>query len=60
MKFLLKTVSFVALTTLIIPPFIYFTGDLSKDAMKTLMLMGTLAWFITAPFWMGLQKEQKS
>jgi hypothetical protein len=55
MKKLLMMVSAVALVLVIGPPLLYLAGGagLAKGTMNTLMLVGTILWFVSAPFWMG-------
>ena len=52
MKHLFKIVSFVGLGLTVIPAFLVYGGTLPWDAHATLMLVGTLLWFGTAPLWM--------
>jgi hypothetical protein len=59
MQLILKVLSFIALATLLAAPVLYFAGSISKAPMQTTMLIATLLWFATAPFWMG-RKPQKS
>lgn len=53
MKSLLKTVSYISLGVTIIPSFLVFAGKISLDQGKWIMLLGTIIWFITAPFWIN-------
>lgn len=53
MKFILKLLSFAALGLVIVPPVLYLSGAIAKPAMSTVMLVGSLLWFATVPFWMG-------
>ncbi|WP_083923302.1 hypothetical protein [Echinicola pacifica] len=50
---ILKIISFIALGFTIVPSFLVFSGDISPDLCKTLMLIGTISWFVTAPRWMN-------
>ena len=52
MKPLLKAVSFVGLALTVVPAFLVFAGLVTWHRYATLMLVGTLLWFISAPFWM--------
>jgi hypothetical protein len=45
-------VSFIGLMMTIVPSFLVFSQRMSLDQNKNLMAVGTLLWFITAPFWM--------
>lgn len=53
MKMALKWISLAALVAVILPPFLYLSGSVTKDLMVNIMLVGTVGWFATAPFWMG-------
>jgi hypothetical protein len=55
MKSLLPAISLLGLALVIAPPLVYLIGGsdvLTKSTMTTLMLIGTIAWFVTAPLWM--------
>jgi hypothetical protein len=53
MRSVLRLVSGVALAGTIVPPVLYFAGTLELDQVKLWMLAATVAWFGTAPFWLG-------
>lgn len=53
MRSLLKATSLVGLIATIVPSILVFTGNINLDTNKILMLVGTLLWFISAPFWMN-------
>lgn len=57
MKILLKLISFLGLALTILPPILHFTGVMELSMHKTLMFVGTIAWFATAPFWMNTSDE---
>jgi len=57
MKTLLKILSFLALLIVIVPPAAYLAGKVEKPMMGILMLVGTIVWFLTVPFWMGGKKD---
>ncbi len=48
-----KIVSLVALSAVIIPCLLYFTGAIGLDAVKWAALAGTIGWFIATPMWMS-------
>ena len=52
MKAALKLASLVGLGLTVVPAFLVFAGALSWQMHATLMALGTLLWFVTAPFWM--------
>lgn len=53
MKSILKIFSAIGLILTVIPSFMVFSGAISLDINKWLMLLGTILWFSTAPFWMN-------
>ena len=57
MQSILKIISFIGLALTVVPSFLVFSGAIELNFHKTLMLIGTLLWFVTAPFWMNKQKE---
>ncbi len=52
MKNLLKIGSALGLGLTVIPSVLVFSGTLSWDTHATLMAIGALLWFATAPFWL--------
>lgn len=56
MKRMLQLVSIVGLGLTVVPAVLVFVGMLTWDQHAWLMLLGVVAWFGTAPFWM-LKKE---
>jgi len=58
MNNLLKILSFVGLALTVGPAFLVFAGTITWPTHATLMLLGTLLWFGTAPFWMHKQQAE--
>ena len=52
MTHIFKIISFTGLALTVVPAFFVFTGAITWDLHAILMLVGTLLWFGTAPFWM--------
>ena len=52
MKLFLKLVSGVGLVLTVGPAFLVFAGVMTWHQYATWMLVGTLLWFLSAPFWM--------
>ena len=52
---MLKLISFVALAAAIVPCLLFFAGMVNHDIVKTIALLGTVAWFVTTPLWMSRQ-----
>ncbi|UXX81041.1 hypothetical protein N7E81_08005 [Reichenbachiella carrageenanivorans] len=57
MKLVIKSLSFLGLAFTAIPSFFVLAGSLSIEMYKTLMLVGTGMWLLTAPFWIFNKKE---
>jgi hypothetical protein len=53
MKTILKIVSVAGLILTVVPSFMVFSESITLDMNKWLMLLGTILWFGTAPFWMN-------
>lgn len=53
MRKLIPIISFAGLALVIGPALLYVVGGIDKPTMKTVMLAGTVLWFVTVPFWMG-------
>jgi hypothetical protein len=47
-----RLISLLALVATIAPPLLFFTGQLTLEAMKTWMLVATVVWFAATPLWM--------
>ncbi len=52
MKRLAQFVSLVGLALTGVPAFLVFNGSMPFEQHATLMLIGTVLWFASAPFWM--------
>lgn len=59
MKSLIKIISFIALAVTLVPSFLVFKGIISPELSKTLMLIGTIVWFVSASFWMNSSDEKE-
>lgn len=53
MRSLIKLVSYIGLGLTLIPSLLVFAGSISIELSKTLMLIGTIIWFISTPIWMN-------
>jgi len=58
MTLVFKLLSVLALLLTLVPALLVFAGTLQLNQHYTLMLIGALLWFLSAPFWM-LKKKQK-
>ena len=57
MKTLLKLASLAGLLLTVGPAFLVFAGRIPWSTHATLMLVGTLLWFLSAPFWMKKEAD---
>lgn len=55
-----KPLSAIGLALIIITPVLFFTGTLDSKQMNALLLAGTLAWFISAPFWVKSDTDREA
>ena len=52
MRLILQSISFVGLGLTVVPAFLVFSDVILWETHTVLMLVGTLLWFATSPFWM--------
>lgn len=52
MRLAARLVSLAALAGTIVPPVLFFTGQMDLDAMKWWMVIAAVAWFVATPIWM--------
>jgi len=52
MKQILVAISILSLAVLILTTILYFNGQIEFSTNKSWILIGTIGWFATAPFWM--------
>ncbi len=58
MKTLLQLVSWSALLFgILAPPLLFLAGRQSEPWLRGAMLLGTVAWFATAPIWMSRDRS---
>ncbi|MCC5931763.1 MAG: hypothetical protein JJU28_21130 [Cyclobacteriaceae bacterium] len=59
MKVILQLISFAGLVLTIIPALLTFSGIIGMDTNKSLMLVGMILWFASAPLWMHKKREDQ-
>lgn len=59
MKSVLKIASVIGLLLSIVPPVLFFLGNMDLDTMKLWMGIGMLAWMVTAPFWINKKEDRR-
>ena len=57
MKLIAKIVALTSLLSLTLPSVFYLAGRMSLDKVKWLMILATIAWFISASYWMWPRAE---
>ncbi|MDB4766484.1 hypothetical protein OAG71_02220 [bacterium] len=55
-----KIASLIALVVTVAPSVLYFFGLLDAEPVKWISLLGTIAWFVTTPMWMGKEVGEKN
>lgn len=58
-KVILIIISMIGLGLTVIPSFFVFAKVISLSTHKQLMFVGTVLWFVTAPFWIGKKTKNK-
>ncbi|UCE08769.1 MAG: hypothetical protein JSW07_11100 [bacterium] len=59
MKLVSKIISYAGLVLTLIPSFLVLTNGIEFNTHKHLMLLGTVLWFGTRPFWMSKSTQEK-
>lgn len=54
----LPVISIAALAGIFVAASASLTGDIDRSTANASMLACTIAWFATAPFWIGREKQQ--
>jgi len=57
MKKLLMVASYIGLGLTLIPSFLVFSGSITLESNKALMLLGTIVWFAAASRWLGTDES---
>lgn len=52
-RIVLKSIGYLGLTLTLLPSLFVFAGTLEVSTYKQLMLVGTLLWVLSAPFWIN-------
>lgn len=55
MKMLACACGLAALAGTIVPPALFLARALPLEAVKQIMLVSTVVWFVAAPFWMKVE-----
>ncbi|AWX43243.1 hypothetical protein HME9304_00230 [Flagellimonas maritima] len=53
---IVKLISYMGLVLTLVPSFLVFMQAMELELYKNLMLLGTLIWCATAPFWVNKSK----
>lgn len=60
MKTFTQVISFLCLLLTLLPSFLVYLQLISPELNKTLMLVGTIGWFITASYWMNKAADKQT
>ena len=52
-RYLIPIIALLGLTLVIGPAILYLADVIEKDAMKVVMLVGTVLWFVSVPYWVS-------
>ncbi len=52
----LQCISWTALAATLLPSILFLAGSIDLATCSGLMLVATLVWFATTPFWMGRER----
>ena len=55
MKRILQLISLIGLLLTIVPPVLFFFGNINQNFQNLLMLIGAFIWFVSAFFWLGIK-----
>jgi hypothetical protein len=55
-----KLASCLAMGFTVIPCWMFALGTLGHEMTKWLMLFGTVLWFLSTPWWMGVRREREA
>jgi hypothetical protein len=50
-----KILGLLALAGTIVPPALFMWNALGLDAVKAIMFVSSIVWFVAAPFWMKVE-----
>ena len=59
MRLIAQIVSWLALAATILPAVLYLEDQMQLAHAKIWMLVATVFWFVTTPFWMGRKSSEK-
>ncbi|MCC6681027.1 MAG: hypothetical protein IT445_09010 [Phycisphaeraceae bacterium] len=58
MKLIAQVISWLALVALMLPSLLFLFGAMDNlDAVKLIMLIATVIWFVAAALWIGRSEE---
>jgi hypothetical protein len=52
MRFIAKIIALLSLLLLTIPSVLFLAGKMELDTVKTIMIVATVIWFVSASYWM--------
>lgn len=57
MKKITEIISFLSLALIVLAPTLFYLDRISLETNKLFMIIATIAWFVSALFWMGRKNE---
>lgn len=58
MRKIAEIVSYLSLVLVVVAPALFYTEKISLPMNKTLLLVATVAWFVSALCWIGREKKE--
>lgn len=58
MRSILQIISLLSLVALMLPSVLFLAGRMELNTVKWLMLLASIAWFVTASMWMWKDNGQ--
>ncbi len=59
MKSIIKIISYLGLGLTIVPAFLVFYQVMTLELYKSMILLGTFVWLVSAPFWIFKKVEEQ-
>jgi len=60
MRTILQIISWAAIVATVLLPLLFLVGTMELLPMQWWLLIATIAWFVTAPLWMGRTSEDSA
>jgi hypothetical protein len=58
MKMLAKIISGIAIVGLLCAPLLFYNNRISQNQTNEILLISSIIWFLSAPFWMEVKTKE--